>query len=67
MYYLVLHHWSKFLTKLTICLGELGKVKKTTWKQPKIMLSAVAETFANSKLTNKSDVNETGMTMYIPP
>ena len=62
MHYLVLHHWSKFQTKLTIYLGELGKAKKPTKKQPKMMLSAVAETFANWKLRNKSDVNETDMT-----
>ena len=47
MQYFVLDHWSKLQTSLTIHLGELSRAKKTTIKQPKIMLSAVAETFAN--------------------
>ena len=62
MHYLVLHHWSKLKKKLTIYLGELSRARKSTKMQPKMMLSAVAETFANWKLRNKSDVNETYMT-----
>ena len=45
MHCLVLNHWSRFQTKLTISGGF--RAKKPPSKQPKMMLSAVAETFAN--------------------
>ena len=37
MHYLVLNHWSKFQTKLTIYLGELGRAKKPPRSSLKIV------------------------------
>ena len=37
MHYLVLNHWSKFQTKMTIYFGELGRAKKPPRSSLKIV------------------------------
>ena len=48
MHYVALHYWSKFQTNLT----TYQYVRKTTQKQPKIVLSAGMKTFEISRLEN---------------